>query len=110
MFEFNITKNRIIIIAIGASIVLVGALYFLFSGNIFFQKNSGFDSNGDGLPDSQATALGLNPKRTDTDSDGIFDVDEINITHTDPTKTDTDGDGLNDLSELRVGRNPNQAD
>ena len=37
---------------------------------------------------------------TDTDQDGIFDQDELNIYGTDPNRADTDGDGLDDGQEL----------
>ena len=58
------------------------------------------DSNGDGILDKEAEAKGLNPYKTDNDGDGIFDIDEINLTKTDPLKADTDGDGLNGVDEL----------
>ncbi|MDO8592232.1 MAG: hypothetical protein Q7R92_00495 [bacterium] len=70
-------------------------------------NNSLKDSNNDGLPDEQAKKMGLDPKKLDTDGDGIFDIDEIKTTLTDPLKKDTDSDGYNDLEELRSGHNPN---
>jgi len=42
----------------------------------------------------------------DTDGDGVPDVDEINIYHTDPNNRDTDGDGYNDSIELIFGFSP----
>lgn len=59
------------------------------------------DSNNDGLTDEQAKKLGLDPSKTDTDGDGVFDIDEINITKTDPLKADTDGDGVKDGEAIR---------
>jgi hypothetical protein len=56
------------------------------------------DSNGDGVTDAQATALGLDPNIAsgDTDGDGIPDANEIG----DPNNpTDTDGDGVIDALE-----------
>jgi len=38
---------------------------------------------------------------TDTDTDGLSDYEEVNITHTDPNKKDTDGDRLSDYKEVR---------
>jgi len=43
----------------------------------------------------------------DTDGDGIPDVQEINVFHTDPLKADTDGDGYDDRTEILNGYNPN---
>jgi quercetin dioxygenase-like cupin family protein len=40
------------------------------------------------------------PATTDTDSDFIADIDEINIYNTDPNAWDTDGDGLGDGEEV----------
>lgn len=50
-----------------------------------------------------------NPNLVDSDSDGIFDVDEVNI-GTDPTKPDTDEDRLSDSDELRYKTNPLNSD
>jgi len=72
---------------------------------------TGKDSNSDGITDEEAKAKGLNPNITDNDGDGIFDIDEINLTKTDPLKADTDGDGINDLDELnKYGTDPLKAD
>ena len=57
------------------------------------------DSNGDGLSDSQAEALGLDPTIAggDSDGDGITDVDELG----DPSAPlDQDGDGVIDALEI----------
>ena len=40
------------------------------------------------------------PPTVDTDGDGIFDNDEMEIFGTDPNNPDTDGDGINDGVEL----------
>lgn len=42
----------------------------------------------------------------DTDGDGLLDVWETDIFHTDPTKVDTDGDGFSDAIEVRAGFDP----
>jgi len=42
----------------------------------------------------------------DTDGDGLSDVDEINIYHTDPNNPDTDGDGFSDGVEVAHGSDP----
>lgn len=65
------------------------------------------DSDGDGLSDSQESALGTNPQSADTDSDGLSDREEVQIYGSDPTRPDTDGDGFLDGEEVKNGYNPN---
>ncbi|MFZ2804245.1 MAG: L,D-transpeptidase family protein [Patescibacteria group bacterium] len=43
----------------------------------------------------------------DTDGDGIPDIWETQVFHTDPTKADTDGDKFDDWTEITTGNNPN---
>lgn len=45
-------------------------------------------------------------ERSDSDDDGIFDKDEMEIYRTDPYKKDTDGDGHSDWAELNNGYSP----
>src|SRR5581483_7561993 len=60
-------------------------------------KNSGFFEYGDAILDQLA----------DSDGDGLTDLEEIMIYHTDPNNPDTDGDGLTDGDEVRIyGTNP----
>jgi hypothetical protein len=56
------------------------------------------DSNGDGISDGQAVAIGLDPQLTDTDGDGISDADEVGGDPSNPI--DTDGDGIIDSLEF----------
>ena len=42
----------------------------------------------------------------DLDGDGLSDVDELDLYHTDPLQADTDGDGLADGEETQAGINP----
>ncbi|MDD4332971.1 MAG: hypothetical protein PHT51_02560 [Patescibacteria group bacterium] len=116
-----INRKKIFLVIIVVAIILGITVYFLFFRNTAYKekflldvnhkeqdvKTAEPDTNGDGILDSQAKTMGLNPNLTDNDGDGIFDVDEINTTKTDPLKVDTDGDGFNDLEELRSGYNPN---
>lgn len=44
--------------------------------------------------------------KTDSDLDGLFDQDEIDIYKTDPNNSDTDGDGYLDGDEVKNGYNP----
>ena len=42
----------------------------------------------------------------DLDGDGLADIDELDLYHTDPLQADTDGDGLADGEETQAGINP----
>ncbi len=64
------------------------------------------DVDLDGLSDDQEKQLGTDPKKIDTDGDGVSDYDEVNTYHTNPLKVDTDGDGFSDGAELRRGYDP----
>ena len=56
---------------------------------------------GDTLSTAPAdTATADTATAVDSDSDGVADVDETNIYHTDPYNADSDGDGLTDGNEL----------
>lgn len=103
------------------------------SFNADFRVFSFTDDDQDGMPDELEASLGLDPKKPDTDGDGILDglEDPDNdglpnagefIAETDPSKADTDGDGIPDgledpdndaLSNAReflAGTNPLVAD
>jgi outer membrane protein OmpA-like peptidoglycan-associated protein len=58
------------------------------------------DADKDGLTNKIEKELGTNPKKVDTDGDGLNDGAEVNQYKTDPLKVDTDGDGLNDGAEV----------
>jgi len=66
---------------------------------------NGADTDGDGLPDT----VDPNPLRIDGDSDGLTDVEELTVTHTDPRLRDSDLGGAADGWEVRVGTDPNVA-
>jgi len=42
----------------------------------------------------------------DTDNDGLFDREEVEVYKTDPLNFDTDGDGFLDGDEVKAGYNP----
>jgi hypothetical protein len=46
-------------------------------------------------------------KTKDTDSDGLFDWDELNTYKTSPYLEDSDSDGFNDKEEIDAGKDPN---
>ncbi len=64
------------------------------------------DSDLDGLPDDVEKEIGTDPLRADTDNDGLFDNEEVNIYKTNPLIKDTDNDGYIDGVEVRGGYNP----
>lgn len=98
--------------------------------------SAGGDRDGDGLPDDYEQARGLNPadpidaledidsdgltalreyqlgsdpRKPDTDGDGLADGDEVSGKNgfvTSPLLADTDGDGLGDRIELLAGSSP----
>ncbi|MBC8128546.1 MAG: DUF1800 domain-containing protein [Gloeobacteraceae cyanobacterium ES-bin-144] len=68
------------------------------------------DTDGDGLTDSAERTAGSNPNLADTDGDGLSDFDEISVVpFSSPLLTDTDNDGAPDAWEKRVGSTPSSA-
>ncbi|MFN8368130.1 MAG: OmpA family protein [Candidatus Kapaibacterium sp.] len=85
--------------------------YFATIGGGFnFYLTGDLDSDGDGIPNAEERRLGLDPKVSDTDGDGLSDFEEINVTHTDPKKADSDGDGLTDKEEVVFKSSPIKID
>lgn len=69
------------------------------------------DFDGDGLVDREEFAVGSNPTTSDSDGDGLSDLDEVKTYGTNPASTDTDGDGLTDDAEIQqYGTNPTKVD
>ncbi len=61
------------------------------------------DTDDDGLTDGNELGLhNTNPLLADTDGDGLSDGREVNTVHTNPLVADTDGDGLTDGQEADV--------
>ncbi len=56
---------------------------------------------------SRAIAQVASGSTQDSDSDGLSDLDELNIYHTDPNHPDTDQDGFLDGSEIKYNFDPN---
>jgi Bacterial TSP3 repeat len=68
------------------------------------------DTDRDGLRDGlEVKRYKTNPRKKDTDGDGLNDRAEIKRYHTNPRKKDTDGDGFSDRAEIRAGTNPRDA-
>lgn len=69
------------------------------------------DPDGDALTNAHEFAAGTDPRKADTDGDGLADGVELNTTLTNPLKRDTDADGLSDKDEVDVYHsNPTQTD
>jgi peptidoglycan-associated lipoprotein len=65
------------------------------------------DTDGDGLSDGEETKKHrTNPLARDTDGDELSDGDEVNRYRTNPLRADTDGDGVADGTEVALGRDP----
>jgi uncharacterized protein (DUF1800 family) len=69
----------------------------------------GMDSDGDGLTNFQEFQRGSNPRKADTDGDGLLDSAESIVN---ALNADSDGDGLSDGAEVNapIPTNPNLAD
>jgi len=64
------------------------------------------DTDGDGLFDDEEEKLGTDKNLADTDGDGLSDFDEAKKWKTDPLAKDTDGDGYDDGVEVSAGYDP----
>ncbi len=73
---------------------------FLVTSSNAFTALFSDDADEDGLLNTNETALGSDPRDSDSDDDGLFDGDEVSSYQTDPTLADTDGDGISDGDEV----------
>ncbi|HBH16784.1 MAG TPA: hypothetical protein DDW92_00755 [Candidatus Veblenbacteria bacterium] len=64
------------------------------------------DIDGDGLTDTEEQALGTDPRRADSDEDGLFDREESVIYKSNPLMFDSDGDSFGDGQEVQNGYSP----
>ena len=72
---------------------------------------AGNDDDGDGLSNGQESVYGTDPNDNDTDDDLMSDGYEVNTVESNPTLKDSDSDGINDTVEWNVtSTDPNDAD
>lgn len=64
------------------------------------------DEDGDGLTALDEQDHQTDPRRFDSDGEGLSDGEEVSQHGTDPNRVDTDDDGLDDAAELRAGTDP----
>lgn len=57
------------------------------------------DTDKDGIPDDVEELYGADPKKEDTDNDGLSDYWELNWLELKPDNDDSDGDGILDIDE-----------
>ena len=70
------------------------------------QKSGKRDPDRDRLSNRREYRARTNPRRADTDRDGLNDYAELVRRKTNPRRADTDGDGSSDGAEVRAGTNP----
>lgn len=75
------------------------------NGNL--NQPSNLDSDKDNLSDEEEEGFGTDPFEADSDGDGLFDHEELNVYGTDPLNPDTDADGYLDKEEVSGNYNPN---
>lgn len=80
------------------------------AGVIKEEEKTTDDNDLDGLTNEEEEKLSTDKNSTDTDSDGLSDYYEVNVSKTDPLKKDTDGDGITDGNELDLGLDPLKKD
>jgi len=70
------------------------------------QADKNPDADKDGLDEAEEKIRGTNPKKSDTDGDGIADGDEVNVYGSDPLLSDTDSDTYQDGREVSGNFSP----
>jgi parallel beta-helix repeat protein len=67
-----------------------------------WNDDSAEDPDNDDLTNLQEYNINSNPRKNDTDSDGLEDGEEVNEYGTDPSDDDSDDDGLKDGEEVQI--------
>jgi hypothetical protein len=70
------------------------------------KRSTKSDPDHDRLNNLREYRAHTNPRRKDTDRDGLTDYAEVVKLHTNPRRKDTDRDGYSDRAEVRAGTNP----
>lgn len=86
-------------------------MYTLTNPNSVDSDNNGVwdgdeDLEQDGLTNLREMQYGTDPLFSDSDFDGLTDLEEIEVYKTNPTNSDTDNDKVNDGDEIKLGFNP----
>jgi len=85
--------------------------WVIFCWPVFAAEIDSTDSDGDGLTDlEEARQYKTDSQLADTDTDGLADGLEVNQYWTLPLVADTDGDTFIDGVEVRLGTDPTEAD
>ena len=94
--------NNITLTAVSTDKKIYTSKIIVFNMNMENMKNTNVDlsdNDGDKLPAYFEEWFGTDPKKMDTDDDGLSDYDEIYIYNTDPVKADSNDNGINDIDE-----------
>lgn len=75
--------------------------------NNALRDNPSEDYDGDGIENSEETALGTDPWNSDTDGDGITDYAEVHVTNTNPLQAD---DLMTDMQEKQDEQKDKRSD
>src|SRR4051812_44840384 len=67
---------------------------------------AGGDRDHDGLSNARERKIGTNPRKADTDRDGLKDRAEVVRWHTNPKRADTDRGGVKEGAGERAGPTP----
>ncbi len=68
------------------------------------------DTDGDGVSNKEERHRGLDSRHADTDGDSLSDFQELMTYRTDPLRADSDSDGLFDGEEIVFGSSPLKVD